>query len=153
MYVIDASVHVSYLVPDDTHHEPSRRLLDFIAAEGWPVLCPEVLLPEVAAAIARGTDDTDLGLRSARTLRRVPNYRFIPVDEELADLAAELAARHRIRACESLYVAVSRRLSVKLITWDEQQRQRAGGAVEALTPSEELEELNRFQDAKGSSSE
>ncbi|GAG30417.1 unnamed protein product, partial [marine sediment metagenome] len=35
-------------------------------------------MPEVAAAIARGTDDTDLGLRSARTLRRVPNYRFIP---------------------------------------------------------------------------
>jgi len=142
MYVIDASVQVSDLYREDVHHEASRHLFKVIEANGWPVVCPEILLPEVAAAIARATDDSDLAQRLARSLRRVPYYRFIAVDEGLADLAAELAARHRIRGCDAIYVAVAHRLRIKLVTWDEQQRERAAGAVEVLTPAEELEALN-----------
>ena len=142
MYVIDASVQVSDLHRGDVHHEASRRLFKVIEAEGRLVICPEVLLPEAAATIARTTDDSDVARRLVRSLRRMPCYRFVPVDKRLADLAAELAAQHRIRGCDAIYVAVAYRLRIKLITWDKQQRERAAGVVEVLTPAEELEMLN-----------
>jgi antitoxin (DNA-binding transcriptional repressor) of toxin-antitoxin stability system len=67
--------------------------------------------------------------------------------------ATELAAQYRIRGCDSTYVAVPYRLRLKLITWDEQQRKRATGAVEALTPLEEVASLKEFIDITGESDE
>jgi predicted nucleic acid-binding protein len=137
MYVIDASVQVSDFNAEDVHHEATRRLLQMIEAHAIPVVCPEILLPEVASAVARATDNSDLGQQLARTLRQIPHYQIVPVDEELANLASDLAARYRIRGCDAIYVAVAYRLSIKLITWDKEQRARAAQVVAAVTPSEE----------------
>lgn len=138
MYVVDASVHVSDFRRDDPHHASSSRLFQALAARVLPVLCPEILLPEVASAVFRGTGDSALAQRLVHSLRRIPHYRFIPVDAGLADLAADLAARYGIRGCDAIYVAIAHRLSIALITWDNQQRERALGVAEALTPDEAL---------------
>jgi len=49
--VIDASVYVSRLRRQEVHHIASVRLLETVAAREVTVLCPEILLPEVAAAL------------------------------------------------------------------------------------------------------
>ncbi len=58
MYVVDASVWVSRLVPADVHHDLSRRWMTASAASGALLIGPALLLPEVAAAIARRTNRT-----------------------------------------------------------------------------------------------
>jgi len=60
---------VSDLHTGDVHHEASRRLFEVIEAEGRLVICPEVPLSEVAAAIARATDDSDVVRQSGTCLR------------------------------------------------------------------------------------
>jgi len=143
MYVVDASVYVSRIQQQEMHHADSRRFLEIVTAQELPILCPEILMPEVAAAIARGTDDTDLAQNVAESLRRLSNHRFFAVDESLSALAARLAAERRIRGCDAIYVALAYREGARLITWDAEQRERAAAAVEALTPAEELETLAR----------
>ncbi len=138
MVVIDASVYVSRLQRQDVHHAESMRLLETVAAHRVPVLCPEILLPEVTAAIARGLDDTEFAYRAATHLRRLPGHRFIAVDRALSGLAGRLAAECRLRGCDAIYAALAQRERARLITWDKQQRERAVTVVETLTPTEAL---------------
>lgn len=143
MFVIDASVYVSRLRPEEAQHAESARLLEAVAARRATVLCPEILLPEVAAALARGLDDPDFAYRAAAHLRRLPGHRFIAVDRALSGLAARLAAERRLRGCDAIYAALAQREGVPLVTWDEQQRKSAAPVLEALTPSEALAALER----------
>ena len=143
MFVIDASVYVSRLRREEAQHAESARLFEAVAARRAPVLCPEILLPEVAAALARGLEDPDFAHRAASHLRRLPGHRFIPVDRVLSELAARLAAERRLRGCDAIYAALARQEGIPLVTWDEQQRNRAAPVVEALTPSEALAALER----------
>jgi predicted nucleic acid-binding protein len=109
-----------------------------VAARRVPVVCPEILFPEVAAAVARGLDDTELGYRAAAHLRTLPGHRFIAVDRALSGLAARLAAEYRLRGSDAIYAALAHQEGAHLITWDRQQRERAAGVVETLTPIEAL---------------
>ena len=138
MVVIDASVYVSRLHRRETHHIESVRLLDAVAAQGVSVVCPEILLPEVAAAIARGLNDTEFAYRAAAHLRTLPGHRFIAVDRSLSNRASRLAAECRLRGCDAIYAAVAQQEGTRLITWDQQQRERATIVVETLTPVEAL---------------
>jgi predicted nucleic acid-binding protein len=141
MVVIDASVYVSRLRRQEVYHVESVRLLEAITAHEVSVLCPEILLPEVAAALARGLGDTELACRAAAHLRRLLGHRFVAVDRALGDLAARLAAECRLRGCDAIYAALAQREGARLITWDEQQRERAAAVVETLTPTEALSVL------------
>jgi len=136
--VIDASVYVSRLQQQEAHHAESVRLIETVVARGLPVLCPEILLPEVAAAIARGLDNTQFAYRTAAHLRALPGHRFIAVDWALSGLAARLAAECRLRGCDAIYAALAQREGARLITWDEEQRERAATVVETATPTEAL---------------
>jgi len=68
--VVDASVWVSRLVPQDVHHFASRRYLEERAAAGDPLVAPALLLAEVAGAIARRTGAPELGRRALEGLLR-----------------------------------------------------------------------------------
>jgi predicted nucleic acid-binding protein len=143
MVVIDASVYVSRVQRQEVHHLASVRLLETVAARGVVVVCPEILVPEVAAALARGVDDTEMAWRAAAHLRTLPGHRFVGVDRALSDLAARLAAGCRLRGCDAIYAALAQREGARLITWDEQQRGRAATIVDTLTPAEALAALER----------
>jgi predicted nucleic acid-binding protein len=138
VFVIDASVYVSRLRREETRHATSTQLFAVLATQKASVLCPEILVPEVAAALARGLDDTGFAFRVAVHLRALPGHCFVAVDRGLSQLAARLAADRRLRGCDAVYAALAQREGIPLITWDEQQRERAVPAIEALTPVEVL---------------
>ena len=143
MYVIDASVHVADARPSEPHHREAHALLTRVAVEGWMVYLPTIALAEIAAAISRGTGQPGLARRFIGTLRRIPHFQFVPVDDALGDLAAELAAQHQIRGCDAIYVALAQHQNATLITLDRQQRERVPPHVIARTPAEELAEIAR----------
>jgi predicted nucleic acid-binding protein len=133
--VVDASVIVSRLVPHDTNHEASRHWLTRHIAAGGLVIVPALLLPEVAGAVARRTGRPRLARRAVDAVLRLPELRLVPVDDVLAHTAAGLAGRLRLRGADAIYVAVAAGLSLPLVTWDSEQRERAGRLVEVLTPA------------------
>jgi predicted nucleic acid-binding protein len=143
MYVIDASVHVADARPREPHHAEARALLSQIAEQNRQVYLPEIVLAEIAAAISRGTGQTDLARRLTTSLRRVPNFHFVPVDQELGDRAADIAAKYQIPGCDAVYVALTQQLGAVLITLDHQQRVRVPHGIAARGPAEELGQLDR----------
>lgn len=141
MFVIDASVYVSRLRRQEVYHGESARLLDVATARGMQILCPEILPPEVAAALARGLDDVELARRAAARLWMLPGHRFVAVDRSLSRLATHLAAKCRLRGCDAIYVALAQQEGARLVTWDRQQLERAAGLVETITPTQVLTTL------------
>lgn len=138
MYIVDASVHIADIRPSEPGHREARAFLDYVRQNGEEVYSPIVALAEVAAGIARGTGRPDLARRFTFLLRCIPGFAFVPVGEELGELAAEIAAVHQIRGCDAVYVALAQQLGAPLVTLDGEQRERAPAIVVAQAPSAAL---------------
>jgi predicted nucleic acid-binding protein len=137
-FTIDASVFVNAFNPHEEGHAESLAVLTAIQELGDPVIVPTLLLPEIAAAVARASDDTDGALDYANATAGLSHLTLVVLTATMARQAAELAATHRLRGPDSLYVAVARRYGTTLISRDEEQRSRGSVIVACQTPDEAL---------------
>jgi len=142
MYCIDASVIVNSAIEGEEHHEHSKELIDRIRNENIEIVVPQIILPEISAAITRKTDNEILAMNFVKRFIKVPNITFVQVDESLAIFASEIAAKCKIKGADSVYVAVASRFNVRLITLDDEQRKRSMKIIDVLTPEEEINKVN-----------
>lgn len=132
MTVVDASVWVSALSQREPNHEASRRWLAAESASGLTI--PALALAETAGAVARRTGSADDGRTAARMLRATPGLRLVSIDAEVGREAAEIAAEHRLRGADAVYVAVARLLALPLATLEREMLDRASAVVEVIVP-------------------
>lgn len=58
----------------------------------------------------------------------------MPISEDLALRAATIAATQRIKGCDAIYVALAAELDDVLVTFDQEQADRAAPVVRVLVP-------------------
>ncbi len=124
-FVLDASVWVSRLIPQDEFHEVVKSWMDEKREDGTQFISPALVLAEVGGAISRRTGEPALGRRAIARLEALPGLRLVEMDNELVHEAARLAAKHGLQGVDSVYVAVAHRLNLPLVTFDSDQGQRA----------------------------
>ena len=134
MPVIDASVYISLINAGEEQHASSWAWYENVQARQEPLVAPVILLTEVAAVLSRGVGDTALAHRVVDQLKRSEIIEWVPVTSALAQKAAAIAADHRIRGCDAIYVAVASRLGDSLVTLDRQQLERAAAVVTVHRP-------------------
>jgi predicted nucleic acid-binding protein len=134
MPVIDASVYISLINAGEEQHASSWEWFESAQAKQEPLSAPVILLAEVAAALSRGVGDSALAQRVVDQLKRSRAIELIPVTSALAEQAAAIAAEHRIRGCDAIYVALASRLDDSLVTLDRQQLERAPTIVTVRKP-------------------
>jgi predicted nucleic acid-binding protein len=139
-FVLDASVLVADALPNEPFHADAKALMRRVRDEGGYLYLPTIAFAEVAAAIARGAGDQRLALAVVAEYSIRSDLHRIVVDVALGDLAAEIAAKQRIRGCDAVYVALARVEQAVLVTLDGQQRERAPSNVTARTPAQALAE-------------
>jgi predicted nucleic acid-binding protein len=127
--VVDASIWVSRLVPQDEHHERCKKWLLQQRAAGVTLVSPSLLLPEVAGAISRRTGDGTLAEQAVQSLQSLPGLRLIEMNQAVIQTAAQLAASCGLRGADSVYAAVAHQLNIPLATLDVDQRTKASSAV------------------------
>jgi predicted nucleic acid-binding protein len=137
-YTIDASVFVNAFNPHEDGHAASLAVLTAIQERGDPLIVPTLLLPEIAAAVARASDDSDGALDYANATAALSHLTLATLTPTMARQAAELAATHRLRGADSIYLAVARRYGTTLVSRDEEQRSRGSAIVSCQTPEEAL---------------
>ena len=135
MFVVDASVWVASYRTQDQHHFESQQWIREVITSGDTILGPAILLAEVAGALARLSGDTSGALAPVENMRRFPKFELAVASKELADLSAQIAAELRLRGADAVYVAVAVQRGVPLITFDDQQRNRASQRVRTATPA------------------
>jgi len=138
---IDASVFLNAFNPAEPHHRESSALMKNIRAGGIPVVAPTLVLPEVAAAIARAVGDAESARQFADHLRDLPGLILVALDEDLAMLAAQMASEYRLRGSDAVYGAVALRFGSPIVTLDREQYTRLKPVIASRLPAEMLKEL------------
>ncbi len=140
-YTVDASVFINAFNPYEKGHAESRQFLEHLQKMAIPIIVPYILLPEVAAAISRGSGNETLAREFASGLEHLPHLMLVPLDAILARQAMDIAAAHRLRGSDAIYVAIALRFGSALVTLDHEQHDRAAGALTAYFPPEALVEI------------
>ena len=135
MAVIDASVYIALINVDEAGHAASWRWYTQTVRSGAPIFAPTIMMGEVAAALSRGMNDPDLALRAARRLERSRAIELVSVTVSLGKAAALVAAQHRIRGCDAVYVALAQVRGETLVTLDRQQLERGSAVVVTRQPA------------------
>jgi predicted nucleic acid-binding protein len=134
MAVIDASIYVALVNAHEREHASSWAWFEQARAAEESVVAPVILLAEVAAALSRGMGDPTLAQRVVQQLARSEVIELIPITMAMAEQAAVIAAEHRIRGCDAVYVALADQLSDTLVTLDRQQLERGAALVTVRAP-------------------
>jgi len=141
VYTIDASVHISAVNAAEADSAASQAFLALVQQRQFPLICPTLLVVEVAAAVARALDDAGRATALAEALRSYPNQTLVPLDEILADRAAQLSAKAHLRGADAVYAAVARQYGTTLVTLDRQQLERLPTVLMAIRPDDALREI------------
>ena len=131
---IDASVFVSAFTPTEPAHQASKAFMLNVREQSVPIIVPILILPEISAALSRGQGKPALGLSFVQELRNFPNTTFIDINENIADLAVDIAANNRLRGSDAVYAAVALRFGTELITLDREQLDRLPKVLSVREP-------------------
>ena len=133
--IIDASVWVAVFRGNDAHHAEGAAFLETAVAKLEELHVPNIALAEIAGVFARQTGNARLAARTVRAVLALPGVLRHELSDPLADRAAALAARCKLRGADAVSVAVAEALALPLITLDREILDRSKRIVRALTPA------------------
>lgn len=133
---IDASVWINAFRPGEAGHQESLAFLEKIRHTHEPMISPTLLLPELAAVLARGGEKRENILRFVQSVKDLPHQVWIALDDTTAQVAVELAAQCQLRGADAVYGAVALRFGAVLVTRDREQLERLKGTLQVHAPQE-----------------
>ena len=133
--IIDASVWVAIFRGNDVHHAVSMRFLETAIAARQNLHLPNLALAEIAGVFARQTGSSRLASRTLNAVLAVPRLQHHEFTDPMADRAAALAARCKLRGADAVYVSLAEALELPLISLDTEILERSTRVVTALTPA------------------
>ncbi len=135
---IDASVWLNAFRPQEHGSDDSLAFLEKIRRSHEPIISPTLLLPELAAALARGGERRENVLNFVNSVKALPHQVLIALDETTAQVAVDLAEQCKLRGADAVYAAVAFRFGAILVTRDHEQLDHLKGVVQAHLPKEVL---------------
>ncbi len=141
MYTLDANIFVRDASPGDPEHAVCHALIAQLYQRSTMIVLSNLVLAEITGALSRSFRDPIRARLAVDLLRDLHTIQLIPLDNTLAQAAAELTADRALRGADAVYVAVARRHGCTLVSLDREQRERAAPVVRVLTPDAALAEL------------
>jgi predicted nucleic acid-binding protein len=132
--VIDASVWVSALLVRDSNHSAALNWINQHLLGGGFLVAPVLLVTETASAVARATGRSLRGRQAANEIYATPELSLVQIDQVLVDEATDLTADLTLRGADAYYVAVAKRLSLSLVTFDKEQISRTAHVITTIRP-------------------
>lgn len=132
--VVDASVLVALFHADEPYHQVTRNWFIQTTSANIEISTSVIALPEIAAAISRGKGNLLRAQQIYSLITQANVISLVPVSQQLAEQAADIAATCQIRGCDAIYVALAQKLNQPLVTLDNQQLQRAKSVIHTRKP-------------------
>ncbi|HKZ64633.1 MAG TPA: PIN domain-containing protein [Thermoplasmata archaeon] len=130
--VLDTNVLGSALIEGDPSREAALGLLSALDGEGHEVYLPTVVVAELGVAFLQA-DATAEWAAFLAVLRQGRRYRTISLDLDVADAAAHLRARSRLKLPDAVVAAAAASVDADLLVSDDPDLRRLGGAVPVRT--------------------
>jgi predicted nucleic acid-binding protein len=131
-YVLDASVAVASLRPNETHHAAAVAYLSPLLRGVDEIVVPSLFAIEVASALGRAGFD---GAQVSRFLSPfLARARLVTIGAVSARQIWPLAVASRLRAADAVYVWLASRRALPLVTSDKEVHQRAASLCQVIHP-------------------
>jgi predicted nucleic acid-binding protein len=101
MYTLDANIFARDTDPTDPLYPACRALLEALDQRQIPIIVPNLLLAEVAAAVSRTRHDPIRARIITDAITAFPHVKLIPLNDSLAKEAAELADDRALRGADA----------------------------------------------------
>jgi predicted nucleic acid-binding protein len=124
--VVDTSFLVAIFLPTDRNHPAATQWL----AENYAkrdLMAPSLARCEFASALARNGVSPESVDEALAALER--RFTIFDTTEEMLRLATEVARDHRVRGCDSVFVALASRQRARLVTFDADQAAKGEAAI------------------------
>ena len=132
--VIDASVWISNIWSHDANHTSAQNWIEQHLNSGGLLISPVILAVEIAATVARVTQNPVAAGYALSQLRSLSQLRLLPLDQTLVDDATNIAMNFGLRGADSFYVAVAQQLAIPLVTFDQEQLTRPASIIATIRP-------------------
>lgn len=132
--VIDTSVWVSRLITTDINHAKAQVWLDSFLLAGGTLVAPTLFVTEVGANVSRITGKAGRGRAAVGQIYILPVMTLVAMDQGLIDEATDIGIDFAIKASDAFFVAIARRLSIPLVTFDQNQLNRPTTIITAIQP-------------------
>ena len=131
-YVLDASVAVASLRPNEPHHAAAVAYLSPLLKGLDSIVVPSIFRVEVASALARA------GFTGAQVARFVNGFlahaTVVTLGPKRTRDIQAVAVATRLRAADAIYVWVAEAEGMPLVTLDQEVHQRAAARCRLLAP-------------------
>ena len=141
LITLDASVVVSACRKSEPGHKASRELLEKIKEKSIPLILPYILLVEVTAALVRTGTPAALAEEYTLAVSNLPLTTFVSLDKQLSRRATHIAAKHKLRGADAIYVTSANLYGSRLVSLDKEQLFRSPVSVQAMKPAVALSKL------------
>jgi predicted nucleic acid-binding protein len=128
---VDASVWVAAADPNDRFYDESQNFLAGVQVSGDRIVLPAFARVEVACALARKLGNPLRARQLSNDVMALSVVEHVPLDADLLERALFQGTGERLRGADALYAATASLNGAKLVSWDNELIERAGG----LTPT------------------
>jgi predicted nucleic acid-binding protein len=136
--VIDASVWVSRILVTDTNHIAARNWIGRHLKGRGTLIAPTLFEIEVAAAVARVTQDKELARKQIAQVRRLNTkgvIRFVAAsDPQFIRACVDLAIKQSLRAADATYATIAKSLGLPLVTFDAELLALPASTLQTVRP-------------------
>ena len=126
---LDASVFVARLREEEAGHVEALGFFKRCDVRRVRLFAPVLLLAEVAGALSRLRGAARFGEVGIIRVFGQPRLRLRDIDQNLAEKAARLAARHSLRGADAVYLSVAQETQSILVTTDLELLQVQAGVI------------------------
>ena len=129
-FILDSSVYISYLNPQDTLHMKTKNFINSITSPDIDFIVPIIIFLEVGNVLQKILPQ----FRNDDLLRFFEDHTIINLDIELAQQMLIIFKHFNLKTSDAIIVACSKMENATLITWDEKLVKQAKSLTNAQTP-------------------
>ncbi len=137
MLLLDASVWVAAVDPDDPYHSPARTL---VLSTAHSLGALDLTLYEVSNVVGSVKGQRELAGRICHAIFRRSEGSLVRISPALAEQTIELAAKHQLTAYDAAYVAAARTHGWTLVSADIKDLVKPGLALAPDAPPVAIEQ-------------
>lgn len=138
-YVIDASVVLSFLLPDEIHQEQARKLFSEYSKGKLGFIAPLLLNFEITSGLKTAIIRMRISLkRGKQLLEQFLKLKIASAEEENFNEVLEIAIEYGISTYDAEYVVLAQKEKYRLITADKKLVTRIGSKFSSIKLLENL---------------
>lgn len=130
-FILDSSVYISYLNPQDSLHEKTKKFINSITAPDIDFIVPIIVFLEVGNVLQK----TSPHFKNEDLLRFFEDHTIVNLDIELAKQLLIIFKNFNLKTSDAIITACAKLTNAALVTWDEKLVKEAKKFADTQTPT------------------